>query len=181
MNITKEKTRKQSSRPSIKALAHLPNEADIDNAIAFFRNGKKKEITPTSIHERFKLLRLDVKLKDIRAMTGESESLSKEAISKLLSQKQHLQKCDPVDEIFMSLCNTFEDGVINEKNLRTIMRNLGCGDLSDGEVRRLMNVVDRDRDGAIGLEDFRGLSLLQKEIDDRNIQKEGVQSHSEGR
>ncbi len=169
MSSKKEKTRKQSSRPSTKAQTEFPTEGDIDNAIAFFKNGKKKEITPTSIHERFTSIGLDIKLKDVRAMMGESDSLKKEAITNLLLQVQQLQKCDPVDEIFSSLGNTFDDGLINERNLRTIMKNLGCGDLSDGEARRLMTVADRDRDGAIGLDDFLQLSLSLDEMMERKI------------
>lgn len=56
-------------------------------------------------------------------------------------------------------------GFMDPEILKKIFSNLGFGEMSDGDLKALLDVADGDGDGRLGIEDFRRLCDSSKRRD----------------
>ena len=93
--------------------------------------------------------------KEIRSIFDGNDIITVQEVKELLADCD--VSIDPVQEVFKMLDPTGLN-YIAEERLKKIFSNLGYGDLTDEELRLLIQTGDNDGDGKIGLEDFRLLS-----------------------
>ncbi len=88
-------------------------------------------------------------------MNGESE-LTYEDLYNLVKDNE-ISNFDPVAEAF-KVYDPTGAGYTDTNILKSIYTKLGFGDLSEEDIRILVETADLDGDGVIGLEDFRQMS-----------------------
>jgi len=72
----------------------------------------------------------------------------------LISDNQLSSNFDPVREAF-KVYDPQETGFVDMEVTREIFQTLGYGEVSEEDIRIILETADTDRDGRIGLEDFR--------------------------
>ena len=90
---------------------------------------------------------------DQKLREQEIEPLSDEELYALLKDNQ-LTNFDPVKEAF-KVYDPNETGFVDMGIVREFFQNLGYGDISDEDAKIILETADADKDGRIGIEDFR--------------------------
>lgn len=135
----------------------LITSGEIDAAFRFLDIEGSGKIKPKTMKERLATLNRNVSKKDILGLFGGKDSITIQDLRELLLDNE-LKDFDPVAESFEALDPT-ASGYAENELLRKIFRNLGFGELTDEELEILIQTCDADKDGRIGLEDFRSLSM----------------------
>mmetsp|Transcript_29251 Transcript_29251/g.57451 ORF Transcript_29251/g.57451 Transcript_29251/m.57451 type:complete len:142 (-) Transcript_29251:228-653(-) len=137
--------------------------SDRQKAFALFStNDGSGQITPDKLRRMMELLgHKDVseeELEDIFRYTCKNRQgvIQFADFSSVLDDTSVKDQGDPVQEAF-DVYDAENDGFITEDNVRELLRTLG-EDPSPQELALMMKQADRDRDGKVGIEDFKGLA-----------------------
>jgi Ca2+-binding EF-hand superfamily protein len=132
------------------------SDEDIALAFNFFNNNESStKISAKQVQEKLEALNKKMTKKEIRSIFDGKDIITVQEVKELLADSD--VSIDPVQEVFKMLDPTGLN-YIAEERLKKIFSNLGYGDLTDEELRLLIQTGDNDGDGKIGLEDFRLLS-----------------------
>ncbi|KAI8811155.1 hypothetical protein BJ742DRAFT_798416 [Cladochytrium replicatum] len=100
--------------------------------------------------------------KGLKTITAGKEEVSKDQLVNLLVNRA-ISSHAPFDEAYQFFVDP-EEGKISKESLKRIAKIISpYGLLHKGDISNLMNMFDRDEDGTIGLEDFKRMSLPQKD------------------
>ena len=94
--------------------------------------------------------------KELMLMFAGKDSITLQEVRDLLLDNQ-IKTIDPVSEAF-SVLDPTNTGFVQESKIRKIFENFGFGELSAEELLVLVDESDFDKDGKLGLEDFRRLA-----------------------
>jgi len=141
----------------------LVREEDISSAFKFLARGDSTKITSKRLRERMMLIGRDYSLHEIRLLFGGKDTMTRQQLNDFLLENE-VTGFDPIAHAFLTF-DASGNGFISESIIRNVYRNLGYGDLSKEEYQILIETADLDKDGKIGLDDFRALlhSSHQKE------------------
>lgn len=91
-------------------------------------------------------------------MDDQPEITFNDFASLMISDNQ-LSNIDPVREAF-KVYDPQETGFVDMEVTREVFQTLGYGEVSEEDIRIILETADTDRDGRIGLEDFRKMVTL---------------------
>merc|ERR1712054_664802 len=122
----------------------IPVDPDeIKAAFEFFDVNKKGKLNAADLKQRCSIFYKTLTPKDYKLLVGESGEITLKQLTNLLVQNE-LEVYDPG--------NT---GYADPDILRNIFQSLDYGEITDEDLRVLVQAADVDGDGKISLEDFR--------------------------
>jgi len=134
-------------------------DEDISLAFEFFQsfgNEGKQVLTLKNMKECFQALNKNLSKKELMLMFAGKDSITLQEVRDLLLDNQ-ISTIDPISEAF-SVLDPTNTGFVQDTKIRKIFENFGFGDLSAEELLVLVDESDFDKDGKLGLEDFRRLA-----------------------
>uniref|UniRef100_A0A1B6GKA0 EF-hand domain-containing protein n=1 Tax=Cuerna arida TaxID=1464854 RepID=A0A1B6GKA0_9HEMI len=154
--------RKKSSGPKYELSEE--QKADIKEAFDLFDKGGNGKIETKELKVAIRALGFEPKQEEIKKMLSEidkeeSGMISYEEFLYLMAQK--MTEKDSKEEIMKAfrLFDDDETGKISFKNLKRVARELG-ENLTDEELREMIDEADRDGDGEISQDEF--LRIMKK-------------------
>ncbi|EER12293.1 conserved hypothetical protein [Perkinsus marinus ATCC 50983] len=142
---------------------HLPTTS-VDpvarNAVSTLPSGIGK-ITAADLKERLAPFNKDITSKDIKFLMNNQEEITFTELYHLLSDNE-LTDFDPIAEAF-KLYDPNDTGYVDMKTVKEFFKKAGYGLLSEGDVDAILQMADADRDGKLGLGDFRKLIRIGQE------------------
>jgi Ca2+-binding EF-hand superfamily protein len=141
-------------------------DEDIKAAFEFFDAKNSGQITASTFKERLEALTKKMTRQEMKSIFDGKDYITIHDVKELL-QGNNLS-IDPYKEAFSILDPTLS-GYISEERLMKIFSSFGFGDLSDEEIQLLITTGDADRDGKIGLSDFRLLGITHDQGDPEHI------------
>ena len=88
------------------------------------------------------------------------QSLTQQDIAELLSSSPPMPGFDPVQEAFR-VFDPSSSGHVDAELLRSLLLSFGLTELTRADMTAVIDMTDRDRDGKVGLADFR--KMLQQQ------------------
>jgi len=135
---------------------HVKDE-DISLAFEFFQIfGNEQVLTWGNMKKAFQALNKNLSKTELMLMFAGKESITVQEVRDLLRDNQ-ISTIDPISEAF-SVLDPTNTGFVQETKIRKIFENFGFGELSAEELLVLIDESDFDKDGRLGLEDFRRLA-----------------------
>ncbi|RNF00963.1 hypothetical protein TraAM80_07300 [Trypanosoma rangeli] len=146
--------------------------SDVEAAFAFFDVQNKKELKPRDLKTRLAAFYPNMTNKELKFLLDESTdgSFTVESLWNIINNYNGMQTStvaansltfDPVKEAF-NIYDPEGRGVVDVEVLSGIMKRIGFGDLSQEEMKLLIQTADFDKDGNINLEDFRNLLKIDR-------------------
>lgn len=151
MNQTISSTRVKSTLTS-------DQTAELREAFALFDSENKGSLDARELKAAIRALGFDVKKEQVRKMMSElgkenGDLFTYEDFAAVIRPRMHEKG---TREEIMKIFRLFDDeqaGVITFKNLKRISLEIG-ENISDEELRDMLNEADRDGDGALNFEEF---------------------------
>ena len=112
------------------------------------------KLTAAGLKQRLGAFYRNLPQKEIKLLLGDGP-FTKDSLRKLLANND-LGSYDPVREAFKAY-DPHGTGFADPEMLRHIFEALGYGEINDDDLKVLVETADVDRDGQIGLEDFRNM------------------------
>jgi Ca2+-binding EF-hand superfamily protein len=131
---------------------------DEDLSLAFeFFNGdiNTTSLSRATLKNTCLLLNKNFTAKELKIMFDGKDAITMQQVKDLLQDNRIVT--DPIFEAF-SVLDPTNIGYIEEDRLRKIFANFGLSDLSDEELLLLIAQADFDKDGKLGIDDFRRLA-----------------------
>jgi Ca2+-binding EF-hand superfamily protein len=95
----------------------------------------------------------NVSNKEIKFLLNNQQEITFEDLYELLKDNQ-LTNFDPVKEAF-KVYDPNDTGFVDMEVVKEFFANLNYGDISDDDAKIILETADADKDGRIGLDDFR--------------------------
>lgn len=133
-------------------------DEDISLAFEFFQsfgNESKQVLTLSNMKLFFQALNKNISKKELMLMFAGKDSITLQEVRDLLLDNQ-ISTIDPISEAF-SVLDPTNTGFVQETKIRKIFENC-FGELTTEELLVLIDESDFDKDGKLGLEDFRRLA-----------------------
>ena len=128
------------------------NDDELSAAFDFLDVDGSGRLTGAGIKHRLGAFFSNLPQKEIKLLLGEGP-FTKDSLRKLLATND-LGTYDPVREAFRAY-DPNGTGFADPEMLRSIFETLGYGPINEEDIKVLIETADADRDGKIGLEDFR--------------------------
>lgn len=151
-------------------IANAPNmgslhisEEELNAAFEFFDIDGTGKLTAANMKQRLGAFYKNLPSREIKLLLGDG-AFTKETLKNLLSNND-LGAYDPTKEAFKAY-DPNGTGFVDHDTLRSIFESLGYGEISEDDLKVLIDTADVDRDGKISLEDFHSM------LDFRNKQFE---------
>lgn len=129
---------------------------DISLAFEFFNgDSKATSLSRATLKKKCSLLNKNFTAKELKIMFDGKETITMQQVKDLLQGNQIF--ADPIFEAF-SVLDPTNVGFVQEDRLRKIFANFGFSDLTDEELLLLIANADIDKDGKLGIDDFRRLA-----------------------
>ena len=135
----------------------LVTEEEIEAAFKFFDTDKNNCITSANLKDRLKIFNENLTNREIKQILQGKNSITLNDLKDLLLQND-VKDFDPYSEAFQ-FYDPNGTGFIDVDIIRNVFKLLGHGDIDDEEMNALIDVVDKDKDGKINLDDFRSMQL----------------------
>merc|ERR1711904_391080 len=121
--------------------------------VGLLRHEADGKLTAADIKRRLTTFYKNVSNKEIKFLLNNQPEISFEELYDLLKDNQ-LTAFDPVKEAF-KVYDPNDTGFVDMSVVREFFQNLGYGEISDEDAKIILETADGDKDGRIGLEDFR--------------------------
>jgi Ca2+-binding EF-hand superfamily protein len=131
----------------------LIKEEELKVAWDFFDTKQCGKLTAADIKRRLTTFYKNVSNKEIKFLLNNQPEISFEELYDLLKDNQ-LTNFDPVKEAF-KVYDPQDTGFVDMEVVKEFFANLGYGEISDEDAKIILETADGDKDGRIGLEDFR--------------------------
>jgi len=131
----------------------LITEDELKIAWDFFDTKGTGKLTASDVKRRLSTFYKNVSTKEIKFLLNNQPEISFEELFALLKDNQ-LTAFDPVKEAF-KVYDPNDTGFVDMSVVREFFQNLGYGEISDEDAKIILETADGDKDGRIGLEDFR--------------------------
>lgn len=148
----------------LEQLIHLSDD-DLETAFEFLDDYHTGELTLYSMRERLAVFYESadkVPLKDLKLLVGEHKTLRLADMRKILNETTELlqgTRVNPIKEVFR-LYDPTGTGFMDSLALRSILQRMGHRNITDEDINVLIETLDSDGDGKIGLDDFRKMLKL---------------------
>ncbi|CAN0245057.1 unnamed protein product, partial [Phaeothamnion confervicola] len=133
----------------------LVTQEELKAAFEFFDVDGRGKLTASSLRRRLGCFFKDMSPREYRFLMNGKPELTLEDLNELLLDND-VADFDPVAEAFATY-DPQGTGFVDTEVLRTIFSGLGFGDLSNDDMRILVEAADGDGDGRINLDDFRSM------------------------
>merc|ERR1712070_227283 len=131
----------------------LIQEHELRIAWDFFDTKGTGKLTAADIKRRLSTFYHNVSNKEIKFLLNNQPEITFEDLYELLKDNQ-LTNFDPVKEAF-KVYDPQDTGFVDMAVVKEFFHNLGHGDISDEDAKIILETADADKDGRIGLDDFR--------------------------
>eukprot|EP00296_Roombia_truncata_P001367 JP437133.1.p1 GENE.JP437133.1~~JP437133.1.p1 ORF type:complete len:184 (+),score=46.39 JP437133.1:1-552(+) len=135
------------------------DEEELRAAFDFFDIHKKGVLTSADLKQRLQVFYKGLPQREYKFLISEPEFTYK-TLHKLVVNNE-LTDFDPVAEAF-KVYDPQDTGFIDTEVLRDIFSKLGFGEITNEDLKILVETADVDHDGRISLEDFRGMLSYNK-------------------
>lgn len=129
------------------------NEDELAIAWDFFDTKKTGRITAGDVKRRLSCFYKNISSKEIKFLLNNQSEITFHDFHALLADNQ-FPNFDPVKEAF-KVYDPNSTGYVDIEMIKEFFQNLGYGEVSDEDIKIIMETADDDKDGRIGLEDFR--------------------------
>jgi Ca2+-binding EF-hand superfamily protein len=131
----------------------LITEDELKVAWDFFDTGGKSKLTTNDIKKRLQTFYKDISTKEVKFLLNNQPEITFEELYALLKDNQ-LTNFDPVKEAF-KVYDPHNTGFVDMEVIKSFFKDLGYGDISEEDAKIILETADGDKDGRIGLDDFR--------------------------
>mmetsp|Transcript_59347 Transcript_59347/g.130014 ORF Transcript_59347/g.130014 Transcript_59347/m.130014 type:complete len:174 (-) Transcript_59347:61-582(-) len=131
----------------------LITEEEMKIAWDFFDTRGTGKLTSTDLRKKLATFYKNVSSKEIKFLLNNQPEITFDELYALLMDNQ-LTNFDPVKEAF-KVYDPNDTGFVDMSIVKEFFANLGYGDISDEDAKIILETADADKDGRIGLEDFR--------------------------
>mmetsp|Transcript_98774 Transcript_98774/g.288113 ORF Transcript_98774/g.288113 Transcript_98774/m.288113 type:complete len:199 (+) Transcript_98774:3-599(+) len=131
----------------------LISEDELRVAWDFFDTSGKSKLTTFDVKKRLQTFYKDITTREVKFLLNNQPEITFEELYALLKDNQ-LTNFDPVKEAF-KVYDPHGTGFVEMDVVKTFFKELGYGDISDEDAKIILETADGDKDGRIGLEDFR--------------------------
>jgi Ca2+-binding EF-hand superfamily protein len=131
----------------------LIKEEELKVAWDFFDTKGTGKLTAADIKRRLTTFYKNVSNKEIKFLLNNQQEITFEDLYDLLKDNQ-LTNFDPVKEAF-KVYDPNDTGFVDMEVVKEFFANLNYGDISDDDAKIILETADADKDGRIGLDDFR--------------------------
>ncbi|CEP03545.1 EF-hand domain-containing protein [Plasmodiophora brassicae] len=135
--------------------------AELQQAFDFFDVTKKGYLTMDDLKARLPIFYSNVPVRELKFLMNNKSELTFNDLYELLADNT-LTNFDPAAEAF-KVYDPKSTGFVSTDVLRDILGKLGLGDITDDDIKVVVETADVDGDGKIGLEDFR--KMLSQKLD----------------
>eukprot|EP00747_Dinoflagellata_sp_TGD_P162415 gnl/TRDRNA2_/TRDRNA2_179984_c0_seq1.p1 gnl/TRDRNA2_/TRDRNA2_179984_c0~~gnl/TRDRNA2_/TRDRNA2_179984_c0_seq1.p1 ORF type:complete len:175 (-),score=59.05 gnl/TRDRNA2_/TRDRNA2_179984_c0_seq1:179-703(-) len=131
----------------------LITEDELKVAWDFFDTTGKTKLTMGDIKKRLQTFYKDVSTREVKFLLNNQQEITFEDLYALLKDNQ-LTNFDPVKEAF-KVYDPQNTGFVDLEVVKTFFKELGYGEISEEDAKIILETADADKDGRIGLDDFR--------------------------
>eukprot|EP00746_Dinoflagellata_sp_MGD_P000156 gnl/MRDRNA2_/MRDRNA2_100269_c0_seq1.p1 gnl/MRDRNA2_/MRDRNA2_100269_c0~~gnl/MRDRNA2_/MRDRNA2_100269_c0_seq1.p1 ORF type:complete len:203 (+),score=54.79 gnl/MRDRNA2_/MRDRNA2_100269_c0_seq1:74-610(+) len=131
----------------------LITEEELKIAWDFFDQKGTNRLTASDIKRRLQTFYKNVSTKEIKFLLNNQPEITFEELYNLLKDNQ-LTNFDPVKEAF-KVYDPNDTGFVDMNVVKDFFQGLGYGEISDEDTKIILDTADGDKDGRIGLDDFR--------------------------
>eukprot|EP00929_Paragymnodinium_shiwhaense_P020429 TRINITY_DN13626_c0_g1_i1.p1 TRINITY_DN13626_c0_g1~~TRINITY_DN13626_c0_g1_i1.p1 ORF type:complete len:174 (-),score=62.87 TRINITY_DN13626_c0_g1_i1:327-848(-) len=142
----------------------LISEDELRVAWDFFDTTGKAKLTMNDIKKRLQTFYKDITTREVKFLLNSQPDITFEELYALLKDNQ-LSNFDPVKEAF-KVYDPHNTGFVDMDMVKTFFKDLGYGDISDEDAKIILETADADKDGRIGLDDFRMMVPFGQPSDD---------------
>merc|ERR1712098_143837 len=128
-------------------------EEELKIAWDFFDTKQAGKLTAGDIKRRLSTFYPNVQNKEIKFLLNNQPEITFEELYDLLKDNQ-LTNFDPVKEAFR-VYDRQDTGFVDMDAVTEFFASLGYGEISEEDKRIILETADADKDGRIGLDDFR--------------------------
>jgi Ca2+-binding EF-hand superfamily protein len=156
-----------AGRSSLPASSLSPSSAssvtaeDIKAAFAFFDPQQTGSITAQQLQQRLALLHPSLPASDSALLMLGKPAVTQQDIADLLTSSPPIPGFDPVQEAFR-VFDPSNSGYVDPELLRSLLLGFGLTELTRADMSAVIDMTDRDRDGKVGLSDFRRMLQQQQ-------------------
>eukprot|EP00930_Biecheleria_cincta_P063278 TRINITY_DN48797_c0_g1_i1.p1 TRINITY_DN48797_c0_g1~~TRINITY_DN48797_c0_g1_i1.p1 ORF type:complete len:199 (+),score=54.52 TRINITY_DN48797_c0_g1_i1:49-597(+) len=131
----------------------LITEDELRVAWDFFDTNSKGKLTMSEIKKRLQTFYKDITTREVKFLLNNQPEITFEELFALLKDNQ-LTNFDPVKEAF-KVYDPQNTGFVDPDIVKSFFKELGYGEISDEDEKIILETADGDKDGRIGLDDFR--------------------------
>jgi calmodulin len=144
------------------------DKKDIEQAFKFFDINKKNRITPNDLKRRLKIFYPNMLNSEYKFLVSDN-NFTIEKLEKILNCNVKTN-FDPYKEAF-KIFDPNETGYIDMEVLRNMMTQLGYGQITEKDLKVLIESADADKDGKVSLEDFKNMLHMkaEKRLEDNSL------------
>jgi Ca2+-binding EF-hand superfamily protein len=142
----------------------LITEDELRVAWDFFDTTGKAKLSMGDIKKRLQTFYKDITTREVKFLLNSQPDITFEELYALLKDNQ-LSNFDPVKEAF-KVYDPHNTGFVDMDMVKTFFKDLGYGDISDEDAKIILETADADKDGRIGLDDFRMMVPFGQPSDD---------------
>jgi len=126
---------------------------DLQAAWDFFDPEGKGSLGVEDIRKRLAIFYRNVSAKEVKFLLSNHNEVSQSELEGILRDTR-LVNFDPSREAF-KLYDPLSTGYMDQQQLKKFFQSLGYGNLTDDDIYAIVNALDIDQDGKIGIDDFR--------------------------
>ena len=152
-------------------------EKELEDAFAFFSGGEKDEdgneiVTLEALKTKLGAFYENVPSREYKFLLKGMESMTLAQLKKIVSSSM-LSTFDPSAEAF-KVYDPDETGYVDTEILKGIFKKLDFGDITNEDLKVLVETADVDNDGKISIADFRDMLTSGKEesSDDKDAKEQ---------
>mmetsp|Transcript_44958 Transcript_44958/g.113945 ORF Transcript_44958/g.113945 Transcript_44958/m.113945 type:complete len:187 (+) Transcript_44958:41-601(+) len=131
----------------------LITQEELKVAWDFFDTGSKNKLSSNDVKKRLQTFYKDISTREVKFLLNNQPEITFEELYALLKDNQ-LTNFDPVKEAF-KVYDPHNTGFVDMDMIKSFFKDLGYGDISDEDAKIILETADSDKDGRIGLDDFR--------------------------
>uniref|UniRef100_A0A0G4IEX6 EF-hand domain-containing protein n=1 Tax=Chromera velia CCMP2878 TaxID=1169474 RepID=A0A0G4IEX6_9ALVE len=150
---TRTRTAGQFALPKNEKGGIVIDRDELKVAWDFFDVKGAGKLTVNDIKKRLSVFYKNLSVKEVRFLLNNQNEITFDELYNLLKDNQ-LTNFDPVKEAF-KVYDPLDTGFVDMNVVKEFFKNLGYGDISEDDAKILLQTADADKDGRIGLEDFR--------------------------
>eukprot|EP00937_MAST-01D_sp_MAST-1D-sp2_P000197 g197.t1 len=140
------------------------SDDEMQAAFDFFDPEGTGKITLASLKSRLGAFYTNMPMKEYKFLMNNESEMTLDDLKALLKDNE-ITNFDPLAEAFKAYDPT-NTGYVDPEVLRRVFENLGFGEITDDDMKILIETGDVDKDGKISLDDFRKMVSFNKAKED---------------
>ena len=136
----------------------LVSDEELRAAFEFFDKDGKGKITLGDLRSRLGAFYTNMPMKEYKFLMNNQSEMTFDDLKSLL-QDNEITNFDPLAEAFKAY-DPAGTGYVDQGVLRRVLENLGFGEITEDDMKILIETGDVDKDGKISLADFREMVKL---------------------